>query len=118
MKVYLAGGQKSGWQDRVKEYVPNNQYFDPRKDADQRFAYRFVQKDIELLQSSDLVFAYFEVGNPSGLGLAFEIGQAVACNIPVWYIDEHDRMNTFLCACSKRVYSEFNQAVIDLRELK
>jgi hypothetical protein len=34
--------------------------------------------------------------------------------IPFWYIDEHERINTFLCACSQRVYSDFRKAISDL----
>lgn len=115
MKIYLAGGFHSGWQDVVKKEASQHQYFDPRIDADQRFAYRWTQQEIDGVKWCDLMFAYFEKTNPSGMGLAKEIGWATILDIPVWYVDEHDRINAFLCACSQRVYSSFSKAVDDLK---
>ena len=117
MKIYLAGGFHSGWQNVIKERVSTHEYYDSSKDADQRFAYRWTAQEIEAMKSCDLVFAYFEVDNPSGLGLAKEIGWATILDIPVWFIDEHDRINAFLCACSQRVYASFNKAIDDLMEM-
>jgi nucleoside 2-deoxyribosyltransferase len=111
MNIYLAGGFYSGWQDKVKELAPQHTYFNPAKDADQRFAYRWTTQEIEAVKNCDIVFAYFEKDNPSGLGLAKEIGWATILNKPVIYIDEHPRLNAFLCACSQRVYSDFMEAV-------
>jgi len=117
MKIYLSGGFHSGWQEEVKRKCPKYDYFDPNVDADQRFAYRWTAQEIEGMKTCGLVFAYFELDNPSGLGLAKEIGWATMLDIPVWYVDEHERINTFLCACSQRVYSDFRKAVDDLKEL-
>lgn len=114
MKIYLAGGTHSGWQGEVIKVASKHTYFDPRTDADQRFAYKWTLQETEGMRVCDLVFAYFEFQNPSGLGLAKEIGWATILEIPVWYIDEHERINAFLCACSQRVYSDFRKAVRDL----
>ncbi len=111
MKIYLAGGFHSDWQDIIKQKAPQHQYFDPRIDADQRFAYRWTQQEIEGVKWCNLVFAYFESDNPSGMGLAKEIGWATILDKPVIYVDEHDRINTFLAACSQRIYSNFSSAV-------
>ena len=117
MKIYLAGGLKSGWQGVVKERITNHTFFDPSRDTDQSAAYKWTQTEIEAMKTCNLVLAYYEVDNPSGLGLATEIGWANILNIPVWYVDEHDRLNAFLCACSQRVYAGFNKAIEDLRGL-
>jgi len=117
MEIYLAGGFHSGWQEEVKKIANKHTYFDPMADADQRFAYKWTLQEIEAMKTCDLVFAYFELENPSGLGLAKEIGWATILGIPVWYVDEHDRINAFLCACSQRVYSCFRKAVEDLSGL-
>jgi len=114
MKVYLAGGFHSNWQDEIKAKCSKHTFFDPHIDADQRFAYRWTPQEINGMKTCELVFAYFEIDNPSGLGLAKEIGWATILDIPVWYIDEHERINAFLCACSQRVYSDFRKAVSDL----
>ena len=119
MKIYLAGGFHSGWQEHIisklsLRHSNKHTFYNPKTDADQRFPYRYTQQEIDAMKTCGLVFAYFEVENPSGLGLAKEIGWATILDIPVWYVDEHDRLNSFLCACSQRVYSSFNKAVEDL----
>ena len=118
MKIYLAGGFYSGWQDKVMAYAPKHIYFDPRNDADQRFAYRCLAQDLEGMKNCDIVFAYYELTNPSGLGLAKEMGWATLLDKPVIYIDEHDRLNEFLCACSKRVYHSIDEAMKYLASLQ
>ena len=118
MRIYLAGGFHSGWQGRVKESAPQHEYFDPSTDADQRFAYRWTNQEIEAMKWCELVFAYFEKTNPSGLGLAKEIGWTTILDKPVIYIDEHDRINAFLCACSQRVYSNLESAMEYLSGIK
>jgi len=49
MKIYLAGGFHSGWQDEVKRIASKHTYFDPKIDADQKFAYRWTQQEIEAM---------------------------------------------------------------------
>ena len=117
MKIYLAGGFHSGWQDRVKQDAPQHEYFDPAKDADQRFAYRWTAQEIEAVKWCDMVFAYFEATNPSGRGLAKEMGWATILDKPVIYIDEHERLDAFLCACSQRIYSKLEPAIKYLASL-
>lgn len=83
MKIYLAGGFHSNWQDEVMAQAPQHTYFNPIVHADQRFAYRWTQQEIEGMKGCDLVFAYFELDNPSGRGLAKEIGWATILDKPV-----------------------------------
>lgn len=118
MRIYLAGGFHTRWQDRIKKAAPQHEYFDPSQDADQRFAYRWTQQEIGAVRNCDMVFAYFEKDNPSGLGLAKEIGWATILDKPVIYIDEHDRINAFLCACSSRVYAKLEPAIEYIKGLK
>ena len=111
MKIYLAGGLHSGWQDRVKREASQHEYFDPKVDADQRYPFKFTQQDLDGVQWCDIVFAYFERTNPSGLGLSKEIGWGAAFGKTVIFVDEHDRIAEFLAACSRRVYSSFDAAI-------
>lgn len=87
MKVYLAGGMKSDWQDRVMEACPEHTYFDPRthglSDPEE-----YTKWDLEHVEKSDLVFACFTKDNPSGFGMCIEIGYANALGIPVLLVDE------------------------------
>jgi len=84
MKVYLAGGLKSGWQDRIKKRLSLEGvvWIDPRNhnltDQDQ-----FTPVDIAGIEATDVLFAYLEKDNPGGYDLAFEIGYARALGKPV-----------------------------------
>jgi nucleoside 2-deoxyribosyltransferase len=86
--VYLAGGMHSDWREQVKMGVQHTvNFFDPCthgfKSED---AYTFW--DIQAIRKSDIVFAYMEPDNPSGVGLAFEIGYAVALGRSVIFVDQ------------------------------
>ena len=76
MVVYLCGGLKSGWQDKVKAAVPEAEYKDPRefKAID---PHDYTRHDIEAINECKVVFAYLERDNPGGMNLAFELGVAV-----------------------------------------
>ena len=118
MKIYLAGGTHSGWQDRVKYSAPQHEYFDPRIDADQRYPFKFTQQDYNGVQWCDIVFAYFEKDNPSGLGLAKECAWGMAYGKIIIFIDEHDRLADIVCAMSRRIYSKLEPAIEYLKGLK
>lgn len=79
MKIYLAGGFHSGWQDEVESACPQHEYYNPgllslgnvRLEMDKIGAW-----DLHHVKRCDLVFAYMERTNPSGIGLAVEVGYA------------------------------------------
>ena len=69
MKVYLSGGMRSGWQDKVIAECPGLEFIDPRDHG--------LHSSMEYMLSvrrCDILFAYLEKDNPSGLGLALEVG--------------------------------------------
>ena len=71
-KIYLAGGFKSGWQDRIVELLPNHKFFDPRKhELDNPSDY--TDWDLNAIRQSDLIIAFMEKGNPGGYALSLEI---------------------------------------------
>ena len=117
MKVYLAGGLYTNWQDKVKEGAPQHEYFDPRIDADGRYPFMYTGQDLEGVKSSDLVFAYFERTNPSGLGLAKEVAWGVAFGKLIIFVDEHDRISSIVSACAGRTYTKLEPAIEYLRGL-
>lgn len=77
--VYLAGGMNSDWQDRVMRRMGDGyHYIDPRSygSKDEK---EYTEWDLEEgVRQCQLVFAYFELDNPSGLGMMLEIGYAAA----------------------------------------
>jgi nucleoside 2-deoxyribosyltransferase len=87
MKIYLAGGMKSDWQDKVKEAVPDNIFFDPREHGldDPK---EYTKWDLDHVSKSDVVFAVFTLDNPSGFGMCIEIGFAKGLGIPIILVDE------------------------------
>ena len=88
-KIYLAGGFKSGWQDRIVELLPNHKFFDPRKhELDNPSDY--TDWDLNAIRQSDLIIAFMEKGNPGGYALSLEIGYARALDKKIILIDEHD----------------------------
>lgn len=90
IKIYLAGGMnESNWQKTVIESVKldNIVFFNPREHGliESR---EYTLWDILYLKKSDIVFAYMEKDNPSGLGLSLEIGYARALDKTIILIDE------------------------------
>lgn len=87
MKVYLSGGMHSGWQSRFIERHPSVEFIDPSSHnlADPK---EYTKWDMRAIKECDFVIAYLEKDNPSGLGLAFEIGYAVGLNKPVVLVNE------------------------------
>jgi len=74
-KVFLSGRINSTWQDKVIQSVPELVYFDPRthnlNNPDQ-----YASWDMHYVKEADILFGYMEKDNPSGYGLATEIGYA------------------------------------------
>jgi len=87
MKVYLAGGFSSGWQETVMGLVPGPDYYDPRNNStsDPR---EYTALDMKAIEECDVVFAYLEKYNPVGYNLAFEVGYAIGLNKTVILVDE------------------------------
>lgn len=95
IKVYLSGGMVSGWQDKVKEAVLGLEYLDPR-DHGFRDPVMYSTWDARAVDEADFVFAYLEATNPSGLGLAAEIGRACVQGKFIIFIDEWSDHRTAL----------------------
>jgi len=76
-KVYLAGGIRSGWQDRVMREA-DAEYYNPReKEITKTLTLEeYGTWDLHHIKQCDLVFAYMEKDNPSGIGMSVEMGYA------------------------------------------
>lgn len=122
--VYLSGGHHSGWQTRVKSCVEKFNYLDPSQTGitDPTL---YTEWDLNALRNSDIIFAYFEKSNPSGYGLALEIGYAASSGKFVILVDEKSP-NTPDIACYLKiihktanvVFSDFDEAVNYLKNLE
>lgn len=87
LKVYLAGGFRSGWQDIVMAAVPEFVFLDPRVHGLQD-EMEYLVWDLEAVHQSDWVFAYLEATNPAGYALALEVGYAKALGKRIIFVDE------------------------------
>lgn len=121
MKVYLAGGFKSGWQKSVKTH---HQLLDPSlKDETEWTMQKIGDWDKDAIRESDIVFAYMERTNPSGFGLSCEIGFAYALGKTVILVLEknHEKHNDksleFLTCFADYIFTKFKDGLLCLNEL-
>lgn len=92
LKIYLAGGMRTDWREKVKKAVPHAIYFDPTVHGlEDEVSY--TQWDVAALAMADIVLGYLEEGNPSGLGLMFELGYATAAEKEVVFVNEWEGKN-------------------------
>lgn len=118
MLVYLSGGMKSGWQDVIMQTVTALRYIDPRQhgldNPDQ-----YTLWDLEGVRQCDIVFAYLETSNPSGIGLALEIGYAKALGKQIILVDEQqDRRFAIARSCANVVLSTLDDGLTLLRSME
>jgi hypothetical protein len=109
--LYLAGGMYSGWQDKVKRRLGDKvRYYDPRTDANQDCLADLTVADRDNAKACQIMLAYFEKDNPSGLGMAAEIGMAVG-TAKIYLVDEHNHIHGFLAALCSRIYTDLDAAL-------
>jgi len=124
-KVYLAGGIRSNWQERVIEKV-DAIFYNPRtKEVTKTLTLNeFGTWDLHFIKKCDIVFAYMEKTNPSGIGMAVEIGYAKGIGKTVILCleleNEHmkDRYLEFMKKCSDVVYDNLDDAINHLNIYK
>tara|TARA_R110002111_G_scaffold257081_1_gene325052 strand:- start:3339 stop:3731 length:393 start_codon:yes stop_codon:yes gene_type:complete len=88
-KVYLAGGFKTDWQERViKNFKDKNITFFNPKLHNLLATEEYTLWDTHFVKECDILFAFMEKTNPSGYGLAFEVGIAKALNKTIILVDE------------------------------
>lgn len=86
-KVYLAGGMKSGWQDRVIPLCPGVTFLDPRSwESPDPLVY--TNRDLVAVRDADLVLAQMGGDNPSGFGMSVEVGFAYGLGKHIVFLDE------------------------------
>lgn len=117
MKVYLAGGFRGDWQERVVTYCHNLEFFNPKEKEKERnlTLSEYGTWDLHYIKKCDIVFAYFERTNPSGVGLSCEIGYAKALGKTVILCletgNERDRYNAFTKLMADIVFDDIDGAI-------
>ena len=92
-KVYLAGGiNESNWQQKVIDAVGNKgfAFYNPREHSltDSK---QYTFWDLFYVNQCDILFAYMQKDNPSGIGLTLEVGYAKALNKSIILVDEKSK---------------------------
>ena len=93
--IYLAGGMKSDWQHIVinKYYNNSNAVFTNPQNHGLNNPKLYTTWDLHGVKQCDILFGYMEEINPSGYGLAAEIGYAKAMNKTIILVDERSAVD-------------------------
>ena len=126
-KVYLAGGMnESNWQEEVIKLVGKEGFvfYNPREHSltDSK---EYTFWDLFYVKQSDILFAYMQKDNPSGIGLTLEVGYARALDKSIILVDErskHDKAfaNRFeiVRESSTVVFDNLNDGINFLKKIK
>lgn len=87
-KVFLSGGFHSNWQQQVIEQLKEKFYFLNPREHGLESPEQYTVWNIHQVKQCDILFAYMETTNPSGYGLALEVGLANALGKTIVLIDE------------------------------
>jgi len=109
MIIYLAGGMKDGWQDKVAPLLVGHELLDPRSWSTPDPVV-YTARDLEAVRKCDCVLVHMSSSNPSGFGLSVELGYAYALGKKIVFCDEikgdwrsgyfgmHRQMATVVCS--------------------
>lgn len=103
-KVFLSGGFRSDWQSQIIEDLKHQFiFFNPREHglADSE---GYTTWDIHFIKECDILFAFMEESNPSGYGLAFELGLAYSLNKTIILIDQKSKNDSNFARYFKILY--------------
>ena len=117
-KVYLAGGFQSKWQYQVISYFQYKFEFYNPLEHKLESPKEYTAWDLHHLKHAEIVFAYMENSNPSGYGLALEIGFAKALNKTIILIDERSQTDisfnkyfSIVRECSSVIFNSLNEGI-------
>ena len=125
MKIYLAGGLRTNWQEKLITALPNITFISPLDKNDKTMSvYEYGTWDLHYIKQCDLVFAYMERTNPSGIGLGCEIGFAFGIGKTVITVLEPDNEHMkdaylqFIKKVSHLCFDNLEQGINYLRNFK
>ena len=115
-KVYLAGGMKSGWQDKVIQQFEDKFIFLNPRDHQLNISEQYTTWDLHYVEKADIILAYMENDNPSGYGLTLEVGYAKALNKTIILIDERSATDSSFANRFKIVRESSNVVFNNLKD--
>ncbi len=124
IRVYLCGGTHGGWQDEVITALVADagrtdiEFIDPRGNGTKEFA-EYTALDKHHVRSCDVVFAFLEEDNPSGMGLACEVAYGHALGKTVILVNAKEgRYDRFPEAFADVVFRELGDGIGFLKRLR
>lgn len=97
LKIYLAGGMVSKWQDKLISALGDKfVFFNPAR-HDLHIGMEYTAWDLFYVDKCDILFAYMEKDNPSGIGLSLEVGYAKAKGKTIILVDERSGVDEKFC---------------------
>jgi nucleoside 2-deoxyribosyltransferase len=118
-KVYLAGGMQNRWREQIKNECTEFIFFCPvdKESSRTMTVEEYGTWDLHYLRQADILFCYMEKSNPSGIGLACEMGFAYGIGKTIILVLEQenqyfsdDRLS-FLRRVSHITFSKFSDGV-------
>lgn len=85
--IYLAGGMKGDWQDRIIENCKGAIFIDPRKSG-QPAENEYTAWDLAAVERCDAIIGLMESTNPGGSGLAVEFGWGASIGRHLMLVEE------------------------------
>ena len=90
-RIYLAGGFRGEWHEYIIGKLGDNfTFFDPKNHSLESVK-MYTAWDLYHVDKCDILFGYMAADNPSGYGLALEIGYAKAKNKLIILVDERSK---------------------------
>ena len=90
-RVYLAGGFNTNWQEKIIERLKDRFVFLNPRSHGLHAPHLYAPWDIHFVRNCDILFGYMESSNPSGYGLAFEIGLSYGLGKTTILVDERSQ---------------------------
>lgn len=125
-KVYLAGGMRSDWRARIKKECQGFIFFCPvdKETSRTMTVDEYGTWDLHYIKQAEIVFGYMERTNPSGIGLACEMGLAYGIGKTVILVLEKnsqhfdDEKLAFLQKVAHITFSTFEDGMEFLKTFK
>lgn len=120
VKIYLAGGFRSGWQSIVKDELPDCELLDPSLHNLQD-SKAYTEWDLNAVRQADIVLANMEQSNPGGFSLALEVGYAKALAKKIVFVDQTtdptlNRYFEMVRQVSNAVFTDLHEALAYIKE--
>jgi nucleoside 2-deoxyribosyltransferase len=103
--IYIAGGTRTNWRDEI-----NLSNFDIMSLQGKPLG-EIMQQELDWLDECDAILAWFPKENPSGIGLATEMGYVKALGKPIVLVHDGNPKINWLQHIADFVTTDMNEAV-------